>query len=309
MGLPLIFNDDPNRLVQLTMDGSVGSGGVNFSNDVVLVQTLLNAIPPQDGGPDIGLALDGIVGPLTIGAIRQYQSANTKIVDGRIDVCGPTIIALGRTLNARNQLPNLPNFGSPSPQIARALALRMPIQSRVGFSPPPPPFSRTGWSLLSSGGFDVSVGAFGLTLMHIYMNHDTEPGQTYKFAMSGVTVGVSKLPVGLDISLNQFKSFGTDVRVGGLPLFAKNPPFGRGEFLGQVTTVANVSAGVAVGGGGTAVFWGPVVPFTPPILGPATGALTATYMGGIVGLQIAGVPNVSVSLTVGLTALPGPLDR
>jgi len=76
------------------MNGSVGLGGVNVKSDVVLVQTLLNSIPPRDAGPVARLVVDGIVGPLTIGAIQRYQKAKTKVVDGRVDVGGPTIKAL-----------------------------------------------------------------------------------------------------------------------------------------------------------------------------------------------------------------------
>lgn len=61
----------------------------NIPGDVRYVQFLLN-----DWRRDKGLstlAEDGIVGPLTNAAIRDFQKAQTGIVDGRVDVNGPTI--------------------------------------------------------------------------------------------------------------------------------------------------------------------------------------------------------------------------
>lgn len=37
------------------------------------------------------LAIDGIVGPLTDAAIRDFQKSETGIVDGRVDCAGPAI--------------------------------------------------------------------------------------------------------------------------------------------------------------------------------------------------------------------------
>ena len=74
--------------------GSVGAGGANSKADVVLVQTLLNSVPPAEGGPALLLAEDGIVGPKTQAAINQFQDKVLRTADGRIDVAGPTIKAL-----------------------------------------------------------------------------------------------------------------------------------------------------------------------------------------------------------------------
>jgi len=74
---------------------SVGSRGVNALADVKRVQRLLNH---QQGtayrrGP---IAVDGLVGPETIGAITDYQRSVVKLSspDGRVDPGGPTIAAL-----------------------------------------------------------------------------------------------------------------------------------------------------------------------------------------------------------------------
>jgi peptidoglycan hydrolase-like protein with peptidoglycan-binding domain len=74
--------------------GSVGAGGVNAKADVLLVQEFLNSVAPQDGGPALLLAEDGIIGPKTQAAIDKFQRKVLSRPDGRIDTNGPTIKAL-----------------------------------------------------------------------------------------------------------------------------------------------------------------------------------------------------------------------
>jgi len=77
------------------ISASVGAGGANLRNDVVAIQSLLNSVSSASGGPATPLKVDGIVGPLTIGAIRRFQSANhLAVVDGRIDPGGQTLTRL-----------------------------------------------------------------------------------------------------------------------------------------------------------------------------------------------------------------------
>lgn len=67
---------------------SVGAGGVNRQQDVRTVQELLNKVFPGWGGPEEKLAVDGLVGPKTIGAIRRFQQAQLGTIftpDGRVD--------------------------------------------------------------------------------------------------------------------------------------------------------------------------------------------------------------------------------
>jgi peptidoglycan hydrolase-like protein with peptidoglycan-binding domain len=71
---------------------SVGLGGVNDGNDTRIVQCALNVFRSRRGQGS--LSIDGIVGPLTIGAIRDYQLASRLPLDGRIDPNGPTIARL-----------------------------------------------------------------------------------------------------------------------------------------------------------------------------------------------------------------------
>jgi peptidoglycan hydrolase-like protein with peptidoglycan-binding domain len=73
---------------------SVGEGGRNNRQDVGIVQFLLNVVRRRDGA--VPLAIDGIVGPKTLAAIREFQEGNSLIVDGRVDPDNATI----RLLNA-----------------------------------------------------------------------------------------------------------------------------------------------------------------------------------------------------------------
>ena len=76
---------DQDDATELT--ASVGEGGRNLSGDVSAVQTRLNRVGPGDGGPIEPLAVDGICGPLTKGAIKRFQQRYYQelLGDGRID--------------------------------------------------------------------------------------------------------------------------------------------------------------------------------------------------------------------------------
>jgi hypothetical protein len=77
----------------MTVSASVGKGGVNRQADTRIVQGLLNPHVARLGVRP--LAIDGICGPLTIGAITRYQSNVMRVTaDGRIDVGGPTLASL-----------------------------------------------------------------------------------------------------------------------------------------------------------------------------------------------------------------------
>jgi hypothetical protein len=68
---------------------SVGRGGSNYRHDVCLIQLMLNEW--RQSRHMRLLAVDGIVGSLTIAAIEDFQKAETRITDGRIDRDGPTV--------------------------------------------------------------------------------------------------------------------------------------------------------------------------------------------------------------------------
>lgn len=74
--------------------GSVGQGGMNQKNDAATIQYLLNCVPTAQGGPQKELVVDGLVGPLTIGAISRFQKTRLGFSDGRVDPGGKSFQAL-----------------------------------------------------------------------------------------------------------------------------------------------------------------------------------------------------------------------
>ena len=73
---------------------SVGDGGVNHADDVFTVQMLLNHVDHASGGPSPALDVDGLVGPLTIGAIHAFQQRNLGFSDGLVEPGRATLHAL-----------------------------------------------------------------------------------------------------------------------------------------------------------------------------------------------------------------------
>jgi hypothetical protein len=75
------------------IERSVGSSGVNDHNDTLVIQCALNAARAQTGL--VPIAIDGFVGPETIGAILAFQQKNPGLAkDGRIDPKGKTLATL-----------------------------------------------------------------------------------------------------------------------------------------------------------------------------------------------------------------------
>lgn len=77
---------------------SVGLGGVNAPHDVQYVQALLN-IRLEDSGRQM-LVADGQTGPLTIGAIQDFQSSQLGFADGLVEPGRSTITALEAQVEA-----------------------------------------------------------------------------------------------------------------------------------------------------------------------------------------------------------------
>lgn len=77
-----------------SISASVGEGGGNRPADVKTIQELLNQIPTSKGGPQPLLAVDGLIGPKTIGAIRNFQKFHFGWSDGRVDTNNVTIAKL-----------------------------------------------------------------------------------------------------------------------------------------------------------------------------------------------------------------------
>ena len=96
------------------LSASVGRGGVNRANDVRLVQTLLNQNAYRMS-PYTPLAVDGMIGPKTIGAIEQFQRNVLRYnnVDGRVDPGYKTIQELSS--GARGGMPGPAPTPSPTP--------------------------------------------------------------------------------------------------------------------------------------------------------------------------------------------------
>lgn len=84
----------------LRIKGSVGQGGANRKEDVRAVQASLNR---HDLTPLATLSTDGRSGPMTIRAIRHFQTRRLQISspDGRVDPGGRTLRALHTAPTAR----------------------------------------------------------------------------------------------------------------------------------------------------------------------------------------------------------------
>lgn len=303
--LPIIFNENPSRLVQLTMSGSVGTGGHNDRADTKFVQLLLNAIPLSQGGPETKLAVDGLVGPKTIAAIQRYQKANTLFCDGRVDMGGPTIRSLISWLNERSMLPTgVSNLTPPRPEWIRCLsgkaapiprpklfqgansalpATSLNAKSLAVSSGPLSGGLYTGWDFNTSSGLSVSI-VLSATFINIYLKHDTEPYVQYRLTFTGIGTGLSKFPVGLDFSTADMNSYGTSIYYGANPL-SKPRPFNVNAFVGLPTWIMSVGVNTlgGKGWGGALVAYGCVVPILddPQYVGALTGAQWGSVNAGI----------------------------
>ncbi|MBR0693300.1 peptidoglycan-binding protein [Bradyrhizobium lablabi] len=81
-----VWTRDPGSEESTILSGSVGQGGVNRTSDVRNVQSRLNRVTAQGGGPGSMLDADGLCGPLTRGAILRFQQHHPGLLhDGRID--------------------------------------------------------------------------------------------------------------------------------------------------------------------------------------------------------------------------------
>ena len=83
----------------LTINASVGNGGVNQSDDVLAIQTTLNQVNPNWGGPDQTLNEDGVVDQALIDSISKFQNFQLGFNDGRVDPNGVTIGRLDLLMN------------------------------------------------------------------------------------------------------------------------------------------------------------------------------------------------------------------
>jgi peptidoglycan hydrolase-like protein with peptidoglycan-binding domain len=77
-----------------SLKSSVGYGRPNDPQDVSIVQYLLNAAMDRTGSLKDRLEVDGIFGPKTYAAVRDFQQENCKVVDGVVDPNMETITRL-----------------------------------------------------------------------------------------------------------------------------------------------------------------------------------------------------------------------
>ncbi len=101
---------DPKRPEgAIVITKSVGMGGSNIYDDVFNIQYGLDQVAPIDGGPSPQLVIDGLCGPKTIGAIREFQKKHFGYAgcDGRIDPGKQTLAKLNEKRN-RNVFPTIP---------------------------------------------------------------------------------------------------------------------------------------------------------------------------------------------------------
>jgi hypothetical protein len=279
--VPFVVVGDGTSPIQVAMQGSVGVGGCNVYSDVQLVQSLLNPVSPDYGGPDDPLDVDGLVGPCTIGAIKDYQYANLGFADGRVDVAQETITSLVALTQGLGTLPaNMAGLGPPPPPIASALAGPPSRGLSLGLSVPG---RLSTWRFTSSASLSLSVGKFGISTGQLQVVEDSNPTASYNLAFGGPCVGLSAAPVGVDISSLSFWSVGTRIIKGAL---APNPFNKPDQFIGPCTIISiGASAGVGISG-------------SLIIFGAPTLALSKAF-GWLYGVT-AGVPNAGFSVASGV---------
>src|SRR5262245_26276458 len=134
------------------IERSVGAGGVNDHNDTQIIQCALNVARARQGLPPI--AIDGLVGPETTGAILAFQRSNPGLAhDGRIDAGGRTLAALTAFIGSEEFV-----FG---PSVREVLAIKAELDRLALFAPDRvrPPLRRVMPGLSSVSRFsDVAEG-------------------------------------------------------------------------------------------------------------------------------------------------------
>lgn len=98
----------------LLINNSVGDNGVNNANDVIVIQSALNQVRSDWGGPQVTLNEDGIADDSLNRAIRKFQLYQLGFEDGRVDPNFGTVYRLGLVMND----PGIPLPWNPPPDIA-----------------------------------------------------------------------------------------------------------------------------------------------------------------------------------------------
>ncbi len=113
-----------------TIVHSVGKNGVNQSNDVKIVQMLINENIARLV-PLAPLKVDGRIGPKTIGAIEEFQRRVVKLsnVDGRVDPNGRTLRELNGGSGASRPAPG--NMVAQFEETSRSGQTRQMVSGRI----------------------------------------------------------------------------------------------------------------------------------------------------------------------------------
>lgn len=105
--------------------GNKDPKGMNKTEDVIVIQILLNRIPVAQGGPDPKLDADDKMGPNTQAAIDRFQKHHKLGSDGRIDPGGKMLAAIQRAV-ARAIV------ASPAPAVRELPDLDRPVEPGYG---------------------------------------------------------------------------------------------------------------------------------------------------------------------------------
>lgn len=179
----------------VTISASVGVGAPNRHGDVLTVQRLLNRVPASEGGPIPKLVEDGICGPKTVGAIRQFQTRQFGSSDGRVDPGQKSL----RKLEAFDEIPGWkPNL---APEAAEAIpdALRLIATARAHLATARLAFDP------ELGGTDGLFGsmraaAAAIVNRHFHLDKSANPLADTEFidaAFSRMQVAIGHVPAGL----------------------------------------------------------------------------------------------------------------
>ncbi len=275
--------------VVLATKGSVGQNGNNFFEDTKLIQSMLNNVPPGNGGPTTKLAIDASPGPLTIAAIKRFQTANACVTDGRVDARGKTIHALVnaqiasraplprfaglRAATTEEAAPILKAANFPTSRIGKAVptaqafagqpvaAGSLAVRGSSGFGAP---FTRSGWIIENSvGSFDFTIKDTGGFFSRMTIFREDDPSDRFNLTMAGVIKTASLKdgsPLGFDFATPAFSST-TGVLFRGLLGFG---PISRASFAG-LCGIAFAGVNAPTGHGvSTILFQFQWVPAGPP---------------------------------------------
>jgi hypothetical protein len=215
-----------------TITGSVGRSGMNRPQDVRAVQTLLNSVARDRGGPAQALAIDGLAWSKTIAAIERFQrlALGHKWPDGRVDPFGPTLLALEAA-------------GGPSPAQPHADAQVM----KAGFSIA----ASTGWTYRNMQSLSAGPGAAsGIRGWLIADHHTTRQSLRISFDGFGASLGLT--PAAFSYAGSSFRSAGTQFFRGRRPDTGAAPH----PFIDQACMIAITGATGGIGASGALLVFG-----------------------------------------------------